>query len=300
MKILLTGGTGFIGTLLSKELISSGHELTIISRSGTSNEKNIKFISWNQEVLQNAINNSDIVINLAGESIAKKRWTKEQKDLLYKSRIVTTQLLVNAINNSPNKPKKLISTSAVGIYGDRGDEKLTEDSSSGSGFLTNVCRDWEAEVKKAKTSIIILRLGVVLGKGGGALEKIILPFKMFVGGPLGSGNQYMSWIAVDDVIGLIKFAIENASVSGILNVTSPNPVTNKEFSNVLGKILHRPSFMPVPDFALKLLLGEMSELLLSSQRVLPERAMELGYKFRYADLEKALGHINPNLKSLLI
>ena len=289
MKILISGGTGFIGKLLSKELVSSGYELTIISRSSTTkNEEKIKFIPWDKEALQNAVNNSDIVINLTGESITGKRWTKEQKDLIYKSRIVTTKLLVEAINNAKNKPKKLISISAVGIYGDRGDEKLIEDSSSGSGFLTNVCVDWEAEAKKAKTNVIVLRLGIVLGKNGGALKKIIPPFKMFIGGPLGSGNQYMPWIAIDDVIGLIMFAIENDSVNGILNATSPNPVTNKEFSNILGKVLHRPSFIPVPGFALKLLLGEMSELLLGSQRVIPERALQLGYKFKYSELESAL------------
>ncbi len=288
MKIFISGGTGFIGKPLTEELISSGHELIIISRAQRNNEKDITYIPWDKEAIQSAINKSDIVINLAGESIAAKRWTKEQKDLLYKSRIVTTQLIVNAINNSPNKLKKLINASAIGIYGDRKDEKLTEKSQSGSGFLSDLCKEWEAEAKKAKTSVIVLRTGIVLGKGGGALEKIIPPFKMFLGGPLGCGNQYMPWIAIDDVIGLIKFAIENDNVSGVLNVTSPNPVTNKEFSNVLGKVLHRPTFMPAPEFALKLLLGEMSELLLSSQRVIPERALQLGYKFKYFELEDAL------------
>ncbi len=291
MKILLTGGTGFIGKALTEELVSFGHELTVISRSKEGSEKNIKFIQWDKESIQDAVNKSDIVINLTGESIAKKRWTKEQKDLLYKSRIITTQLIVNAINNSPNKPNKLISTSAVGIYGDRGEEKLTEISKVGDGFLADLCKEWEFEANKAKTNVVILRIGVVLGKNGGALEKILPPFKFFVGGPLGSGNQYMSWIAIDDVIGLIKLAIETDNINGVLNAVSPNPVTNKEFSNILGKVLHRPSFMPAPEFALKLLLGEMSELLLSSQRVVPETVLQLGYRFKYAKLESALTEI---------
>ena len=288
MKILITGGTGFIGKKLIAELISSGHELTIISRTERDNKKNITYIQWDKEILQYAINKSDIIINLAGESIAAKRWTKEQKDLLYKSRIITTQLIVNAINTSPNKPKKLISASAVGIYGNRGNEKLTEESQTGSGFLADLCKAWETEAKKAKTNVVILRTGIVLGAGGGALEKIIPPFKLFAGGPLGSGNQYMSWIAISDVIGLIKFAVENDSISGILNLTSPNPVTNKEFSSFLGKVLHRPSFIPAPEVALKLLLGEMSELLLDSQRVIPERTLQVGYKFKYFELEDTL------------
>ena len=291
MKILLTGGTGFIGRLLRKELILAGYELFILTRAKKENKERLNYISWNwhnPSDLSELINQVDVVINLAGESIAKNKWTKEQKEILYKSRIETTRLIVNGINNSTKKPKKLISASAVGIYGNRFDEKITEDSSQGTGFLANVCSDWEVEAKKAKTNVVILRIGIVLGKGGGALEKMLLPFKMFLGGPLGSGKQWMPWIALDDVVRLIKFAIEKENITGILNVTSPNPVTNKEFSNILGKVLQRPSFMPVPSLALKMLLGEMSDLLITGQRVIPERALELGYKFKYFELEDAL------------
>lgn len=298
MKILIAGGTGFIGKPLCNELIKSGHELIILSRTKGENTKSKSYLLWEeQDKLKETINEIDIVINLSGEPIAKKRWTREQKDLLYKSRIVTTQILVNAINSAKNKPKKLINASAVGIYGKRGNEKITdknafnEMSLLGNDFLTNICKEWESEAKKIETSrgtsLVILRLGIVLGAGG-ALEKMLPPFQMCIGGPLGNGNQYMSWIHVDDVIGLIKFAIENDNVTGILNATAPNPVTNKEFSNVLGKVLNRPSFMPVPDFALKLLFGEMSELLLTGQNVIPERALEFGYKFKYDDLKDAL------------
>ena len=291
MNILLTGGTGLIGKQLTEELVSSGHKLTILSRTKRENTKNIKYIEWNQKDLMDAVNQVDIVINLAGEPIAKKRWTDKQKDLIKKSRAETTKLIVQVINNANKKPKKIINASAVGFYGNRGNSKLAENSPSGSGFLPDVCKEWEYEANKAKINVVILRIGVVLSKNGGALEKIIPPFKAFVGGPLGTGNQWMSWISLSDLIGLIKFVAENDNVTGILNATSPNPVTNKDFSNIVGKVLGRPSFMRAPAFALKILLGEMSDLLLDSQRVIPERALELGYKFKYPDLESALSSI---------
>ena len=292
MKIFLTGGTGFIGKALREELILDGHELIVLTRSNkrTSTEK-LKYINWNWKEpsdLAGLISQVDIVINLAGESIAKKRWSKEQKEKLLKSRTLPTKAIVDAINDSSKKPKRLISVSAIGIYGNRFDEEVTEFSSLGNDFLAHICKEWESEAQKAQTTVTILRIGIVLGKNGGALEKIIPPFKFFVGGPLGSGKQYMSWIALDDVVGLIKFACTNEKTSGIINAVSPNPVTNKEFSNILGKVLHRPSFMPAPDFALKLLLGEMSDLLLTGQKVIPKQAIKLGYKFKYPSLRDAL------------
>ena len=297
MKILLTGGTGFIGRSLRKELVALGHKLIILTRANKENNESTNYIYWNWKKptdLTDLMNEVDIVINLAGESIAKKQWTREQKDLIYKSRVVTTKLLVEAINKATKKPKKLITSSATGFYGNRNDEKIIETSSSGTGFLADTCKDWETEAQKATTNTVILRIGIVLGKKGGALEKMLTPFKMFIGGPLGSGKQWMSWVSIYDVTGLIKFAIENDNVTGILNATSPNPTTNKEFSNTLGKVLHRPSFMAVPGFTLKLLLGEMSDLLLDSQKVFPERVLQLGYKFKYPDLENALKRILHN------
>lgn len=286
MKILITGGTGFIGSSLVKELSLSGYELIVLSRDKHENKNGISFIQWESESLREAISKADIVINLAGEPLANKRWTSEQKKLIYDSRIAATRLLVRAINSSTNKPKKLISASAIGFYGNRYDEIVTENSSCGVGFLSDTCKNWEEEANKAETNVLILRTGLVLGDGG-ALKKMLMPFKMFVGGPLGPGSQYMSWIHIHDMIQLIKFLVEK-NVTGIINVTSPNPVTNKEFSNVFGDVLSRPSFMPAPAFALKLLLGEMASLLLEGQRVLPERALQYGYKFKYPELEGAL------------
>lgn len=292
MKILLTGGTGFIGKPLREQLIAHEHELVVLTRATKRKGfDRLKYITWDWREppdLTELISKTDIVINLAGEPIAKERWTKEQKERLLKSRIIPTKVIVDAINNSPKKPKKFISASAIGIYGNRFDEEITESSSLGNDFLSSVCKEWEKEAQKAQTNVTILRIGIVLGKDGGALEKIIPPFKSFVGGPFGSGNQYMSWIALDDVVGLIKFACDNEKVSGIINAVSPNPVTNKEFSNTLGNILHRPSFMPAPAFVLRLMLGEMSDLLLTGQKVIPEMAIKFDYKFKYPDLEKTL------------
>ncbi len=287
MKILITGGTGFIGSSLVEELSLSGYELIVLSRDKHENKNGISFIQWESESLKEAVSKADIVINLAGEPIANKRWTGEQKKLIYDSRVAATRLLVRAINSSANKPKKLISASAIGFYGNRYDEIVTESSSCGVGFLADTCKDWEEEANKAETNVLILRTGLVLGSGG-ALKKMLMPFKMFIGGPLGPGSQYMSWIHLHDMIQLIKFLVENKDVTGIINATSPNPVTNKEFSNVLGSILTRPSFMTAPAFALKLLLGEMASLLLEGQKVLPERALQYGYKFKYSELEGAL------------
>ena len=299
MKILITGGRGFIGRHLRKELSSSDNEFFILTRGNKEDKEGIHYIKWywkKPDDLSDLMNNIDIVVNLAGEHIADKSWTKEQKDLIYKSRIETTKLIVTYINNSQKKPKKLISASAVGIYGDRGKETITENSSIGSGFLAHVCKDWEEEAQKvethhgtSQTNVIMIRIGLVLGKDGGVLPKMLPAFKWFLGGPLGSGRQYMSWVHIDDVVGLMRFAILNENISGALNATSPNPVTNKEFSRVIGKIIHRPSCMPIPGFGLRLLFGEMAdEMLLSGQKVLPEKAVKVGYKFKYTDLEGAL------------
>lgn len=295
MKILLTGGTGFIGKPLKHELVSLGHELFVLTRLKRENKERINYITWdikNPPDLSELTNQIDIVINLAGESITNKKWTKEQKEKIQTSRTLPTKILANAINNATTKPKKFISASAVGIYGNRGGEKITENSNLGNDFLATVCKEWEAEALKAKTNVVILRTGIVLGKQGGILKKMLPPFKMFIGGPLGSGRQWMSWISREDLISVIKFAMLNDKVSGILNVVSPAPATNLEFSNVLGEVLHSPSFMPAPSFALKLLFGEMADIMLEGQRVLPERLLkEYGFEFKYPELEGALRKI---------
>lgn len=291
MRILLTGGTGFIGKFLRKELIADDHDLTILTRARKESSEKLKFIHWDwksQGNLVEILSGVDIVINFAGEPVISKLWTKKQKDTLLKSRIIPTREIVNAINNAPIKPKKLISASAVGYYGDTADVRINENSSAGSDFLATLCSQWEKEALKAETNVTILRIGIVLGKNGGALEKMTTPFKMFLGGPIGSGKQWMSWISIHDLIRLIRFVIENDALKGVINATSPNPVTNKEFSDTLGKVLNRPSFMPVPAIALKIMLGEMADMLLTGQRVYPEKALSYGYKFKFSNLKDAL------------
>ena len=292
MRILITGGRGFIGRHLRKELSSSDNEFFILTRGNKEDKEGIHYIKWywkKPDDLSDLMNNIDIVVNLAGEHIADKPWTKEHKELIYESRVETTKLIVTYINNAQKKPKKLISASAVGIYGDRGKETITENSSIGSGFLADVCKAWESATTCANTNVVIVRIGLVLGKDGGVLPKMLPAFKWFLGGPLGSGKQYMSWVHIDDVVRLMRFAVLNENITGILNATSPNPVTNKEFSRVIGKIIHRPSCMPIPGFGLRILFGKMAdEMLLSGQKVLPEKAVKVGYKFKYTDLEGAL------------
>jgi len=300
MKILLTGGTGFIGKPLKHELVTLGHELFVLTRTKRENKERINYIHWDIKTLPDLtdlVNQIDIVINLAGEPIADKRWAREQKEKIILSRILPTRILASAINNATKKPKKFISASAIGIYGNTGDEIITDVEAlhatplQTNNFLCNVCKDWETEAQKADTNVVILRIGLVLGKHGGVLKKMLPPFKMFIGGPLGSGNQWMSWVLREDLISVIKFAITNDKVSGILNVTSPNPVTNSEFSDALGEVLKRPSLIPVPSFALKLLFGEMADIMLGGQKVLPERLKEYGFEFKYPDLEEALRKI---------
>src|SRR3989338_1629913 len=291
MKILLTGGTGFIGKSLRKDLIANDHEVTILTRARKESSERLRFIQWdwnNHGNLTELVSGVDVVINLTGESVVNKPWSEKQKEILFKTRINPTREIAKAINNASIKPKKLISASATGFYGNTLDAKITEDSPPGSDFLANLCKQWEEEALNAETDVAILRIGIVLGKKGGALERMATPFRMFFGGPLGSGNQWMSWIGIHDLIGLINLTLQNENVKGIINATSPNPVTNKEFSTLLGKVLNRPSFIPVPAIALKIMLGEMANILLTGQRVYPEKALSYGYKFKYSNLEAAL------------
>ncbi|MBI4051951.1 MAG: TIGR01777 family protein [Elusimicrobia bacterium] len=279
MRIFLAGGTGFIGKAVTEEFSKVGHSLVFLTR------QNLNSGAWESQV-----KGCDAVINLAGESIAQ-RWSPSAKQRIGESRIGVTRSLVFGMERSYPRPKVLINASAVGYYGDRGDEALTEESAPGTGFLAEVCKDWEAQAQRAMdfgVRAVCLRLGVVLGKGGGALAKMLPPFRMFVGGPLGDGRQWMSWVHIQDVAGLISFCLSHDSVSGAVNATAPEPMTNRDFSKALGNVLGRPSWAPVPGFVLKLLLGEMSDLLLTGQRVLPARARELGYRFRFSSLMEAL------------
>lgn len=290
MKIIVAGGTGFLGTPLVSQLRASGNEVSVLTRRSAESGQ----ITWSPDEAigpwAKAIDGADAVINLAGESIAGHRWTPAHKARIRDSRIRATRSIVAAIDAAARKPAVFLSASAVGYYRSRGDETLTEESAPGDDFLATVCRDWEAEAFHAPrpTRLVLLRTGLPLERSGGALPRIALPFRLFAGGPLGSGRQYWSWIHRDDWIAMTIWALSTSSVSGPLNLTAPTPVRNREFAATLGRVLKRPSFVPAPAFALRLLIGEMADALLTGQRVIPAKAEALGFRFRYAALEPAL------------
>lgn len=300
MRVFITGGTGLVGTRLKKRLLERGDEVVILTRrpNAVEKEKNVTAVvgdpmtpgSW-----ADAIQNADAVVNLVGEGIFNKRWSPEFKETLIKSRVDSTRNVSAALAKNPKKsdgsPKVLVSASAIGYYGPHGGEMLTENSPPGTDMMAKLCVDWEAatsEAKNAGVRVALLRVGVVLDKNGGALAKMLPPFKMFVGGPVGDGKQYMSWIHHDDLVGEILYALDHAHVAGPLNGTAPNPVTNREFSTALGTVLGRPSFMPTPAFMLRLALGEVADVVTKGQRVIPKAPMDAGYKFRFTDVESAL------------
>ena len=301
MKLVVTGATGFIGTPLCARLLEQGHTLTLFTRGSPRDAGSAakRWVHWRPGEIREwggALDGVDGVIHLAGEPIAAKRWTPVQRRRIESSRIEGTRSLVQAIANTNSRPKFLINASAVGYYGPRGDEIVSEETSPGNDFLSQVCRGWEDEAKKAEQlglRVVRLRTGIVLGSGGGALAKMVPPFKFFAGGPLGSGQQWMSWIQLEDHVRLILELIENPRASGAVNATAPNPVRNKEFCQTLGKVLRRPCWAPVPGFALRLMLGEMAEMLLTGQRVMPAVAQKLGFQYRYPKLEEALRASTP-------
>lgn len=290
MRILLAGGSGFLGRRLGTALARQGHDIRVLTRSPRSHSD----VRWSADHRDTAWTSSlpgtDAIVNFAGTSIAGGRWTAARKREIRDSRIRATRAIVEAIDRTKT-PAALVSSSAVGYYGRRGDEPLTEDASAGSDLLADVCLEWEAEALKSTHAArcVLLRTGLVLAADAGALPQMALPFRLGVGGRVGSGQQWMSWIHVDDWVGMVCWALANPAVTGPLNVTAPTPVTNADFTRALGRALHRPAFVPAPAFALRLLLGEMADaLLLSGQRVLPSTAMALGYEFRYAELDGAL------------
>ncbi|HUF42777.1 MAG TPA: TIGR01777 family oxidoreductase [Verrucomicrobiae bacterium] len=296
MKLVMTGATGLIGSVLADRLWNQNHSLVLLSRRPPA-EVNVakkEWFGWQPGVgglWENSVDGADGIINLAGEPIAANRWTHAQKEKLRRSRIDGTRSLVEAVAKAKIRPKFLINASAVGYYGPRGDGVLNEGSKPGTGFLADLCVEWEEEASKAEAlgvRVVLVRTGIVLAKGKGALAKMVPPFKMFVGGPLGSGDQWMSWIHIDDEVGLIQFLLENQNARGPFNATAANPVTMAEFSKALGEVLNRPSWASVPPSVLALMLGEMADMLLTGQRALPEAATKLGYKFKYGKITDAL------------
>jgi uncharacterized protein len=293
MKILISGSSGLIGSTAATALKSDGHNVVRLVRPGKPpNPGDVQWDPMRATVDVAALEGVEVVIHLSGAGIADGRWTEERKQLLRSSRIDTTRVLVDSLSRLKQKPRVLIVASAIGYYGNRGDEILTESSTTGTDFLALVCRDWEAEASRAAARgirTVMLRTGVVLSGKGGALPKMLTPFKLGVGGRLGSGQQWMSWIAIEDVMGIIRNAIANEQVSGPVNVVAPNPVRNEEFTRLLAAMLHRPAIFPAPAFVLRLAMGEMADaVLLGSDRVKPERMLAAGYKFRFEILEPAL------------
>ncbi|MBI2167780.1 MAG: TIGR01777 family protein [Candidatus Omnitrophica bacterium] len=300
MRLVLAGGTGFIGRALRESLTARGHEVVVLTRqSARENQPGVRtrYAGWNPPnggPWERELDGVEGVINLAGEPIVGKRWTEHRKQKIVESRTGAARAIVTALRKARKKPSFLLNASAIGYYGSHGDETLVEESPAGRDFLAASCRAWEAEALKAEEAVvrvIRLRIGIVLEQGGGALGKMLPPFRLGLGGPLGSGRQWMSWIHRDDLIGLIHFAIEKKEVRGVLNATAPNPVTMKEFTTTLGRTLGRPALFPVPAFVLRILLGEMADVLLTGQRVLPKRALDHGYSFKFPELGKALKEI---------
>ena len=296
MKILVTGSTGLVGSMLLPSLNAEGHQVVRLVRS-TPRESE-REIYWNPErgtLRPEELEGFDGVVHLAGENLAEGRWTEEKKRRIRESRTKGTQLLSETLAKLTEQPEVLVSASAVGFYGSRGDELLTEQSAAGEDFLAEVCREWELATHAAAQSgvrVVQLRFGVILSNEGGALKKMLLPFRMGVGGKLGNGKQYLSWIAIDDAVGVIEHALFNQTLRGAVNAVSPQPATNYEFTKTLGRVLSRPTIFPVPAFAARLAFGEMADAtLLASQRVEPVRLKETGYSFKYPKLEGALRHV---------
>jgi uncharacterized protein (TIGR01777 family) len=295
-RIVVAGGSGFIGEPLVRLLLARGDDVAVLTRN-PSNVRAGRALPWSppsEGSWGEDVASSDVVINLAGENVGGGRWTQARKRHLMESRVAATSALVSAMARKPDNPRTLINASAIGFYGDRGDEPIDEDSASGAGFLTEVTKRWEELARTAEpfARVVILRLGIVLAADGGALAKLLLPFRIGAGGPMGSGRQWMSWIDREDVLRMIEWSIDHDTARGVYNVTAPTPATNRDFAKALGRALHRPAILPTPAFALRLALGsEMAdEMLLGGQRVLPRRATAEGFEFAYPELDAALAH----------
>lgn len=294
MKVLITGASGLIGSELQKSFAAKGYDMLLASRKEPTDEHHIQWDIEDGFAEPEKLEGLDAVVHLAGESISAIRWTDEKKKAIRDSRVLGTRSVVDAISKLKQKPKVFIASSAIGFYGERGDEEVTESSAAGKTFLAETSREWEAESRRAEDAgirTVLLRTGIVLSKDGGALGTMLMPFKLGVGGVVGSGKQWMSWISMDDHIAAINFAIENENLRGAVNSVSPNPVTNEEFTKTLGEVLYRPTFLPLPEFAVSMVFGEMGDaLLLASTKVLPKRLEDAGFEFKYSDLKPAIEH----------
>ncbi len=298
MKIVIAGGTGFIGLHLCRTLIGHQHDVTVLSRdilkAANILPKSVAVVEWDTKsakILEQTLNGVDALINLCGEPIADARWTEDRKQRLFSSRIGTTRTLVEALRLTAQRPETLINASGIGFYGSRGSQLLTEESARGKGFLSDLCVAWEDAARGAEelgVRVVLPRFGMVLGKTGGALPKMLLPFRLFMGGPISPGTQHISWIHQKDLSDLIIWLIERPEISGPVNAVAPETVTMEEFCRKLGKALRRPSWIPVPEFALKIAFGEMAEVLTTGQAVQPFIAQQKGFNFSYSQLDSAL------------
>ncbi len=305
MRVFVTGGTGLIGSRLIRRLRERQDSVVLLSRRPAvarerlgANDKVVEGDPTQPGAWMDALGDCDGVIHLAGENIFGRRWSEDFKALLVESRLKSTELMVQALAKSPRTPrgssKVLVNASAIGYYGPRGDEELSEEGSAGNDLLAHTCVEWEKAAHKAEESgvrVAMVRVGVVLDKEGGALAQMIRPFKLFAGGPVGSGKQWMSWIHHADLVGVFLLALDDPSATGPIDGTAPNPVTNKDFAKALGRALHRPSFLPTPTWALRMMLGEVTDVIATGQRVLPRKALALGYQFKFPTLDAALADI---------
>lgn len=294
MRIVVAGGSGFIGSALCRALGAAGHDVVVVSRSERKPPEGAARVAAWDGAWARELEGAGAVVNLAGAGVADARWSPGRKEELRESRLRATRAVVEALAAARRRPEVLVNASAVGFYGDRGEASLTEGSGPGEGFLSQLCVDWEAEASRAREAgvrTVFTRFGVVLGREGGALRRMLLPFKLGLGGRLGSGRQYMSWVHLEDAVGLLRFAVERHELEGPLNVAAPGAVTNAEFSRTLAKVLRRPCLFPVPGFVLRAGLGELAGMLLGGQRVEPAAALAKGYVFRYPQLEPALSQL---------
>lgn len=295
MTIVLAGGSGFLGRKLARLLESEGHKTIILTRQASGSASVLRWQpDGNAGDLPRHFEGVDAVVNLAGEGIADKRWTSARKDALRSSRILSTRTLVNAIKECARPPRVFVSGSGIGYYGPHGDEPLTESAPPGQDFLARLCVEWEEEARKAESStrVAIVRTGLALDRDGGALKKMLLPFKLGLGATIGSGEQYMPWIHAADWAAMVVWLIKNDRAGGAFNVTAPQPVTNREFTRTLGRVLHRPTIFNAPAFVLHAALGELASALLTGQRALPALAEQLGFRFSHPALEPALESMN--------